>query len=142
MVDRLGAEGIGIGDREAEKLAGADEPGNLPPSIGQRLEQLGGAGDDVEEQAAGSPSSMKPCPAATSVTTAIAESRARSASGMALHTLRARTSQLAHRAVLPGAPIGGSTVAAMAGSCWVACMTLSIAGCCRIPDGRSCIDCQ
>ena len=49
VFDRLGAEGVGIGDREAEKLAGADEAGDLPPSVGQQLEQLGGAGGDVEE---------------------------------------------------------------------------------------------
>src|SRR4051794_22959750 len=47
--DRLGAEGVGIGHRDAEKLAGSDEPGDLPPPVGQQLEQFGGAGGDVEE---------------------------------------------------------------------------------------------
>src|SRR4051794_14521565 len=34
-------EGVGIGDREAQKLAGADETGDLPTSVGRTVKPVG-----------------------------------------------------------------------------------------------------
>ena len=47
--DRLGGEGVGFGDGEAEKMARAGEAGDLQPTVRQELVELGGAGGDVEE---------------------------------------------------------------------------------------------
>ncbi len=80
-------------------MPGADESGDLPPPVGEQLEQFGAAAVTLKKQLAGSPSAMKHSPGAASVTIAIVASRARSASPMALHTLSGRASQTAQWAI-------------------------------------------
>jgi hypothetical protein len=48
-LDRLGAERVGVGDRQPKEMPHRGKAGNLPPSVRQQLEQLGGAAGDVEE---------------------------------------------------------------------------------------------
>ena len=52
-LDRLGAERVGVGYREAEEMPDPGETGDLPPSVGQQLVKFGGAAGDVEERAGG-----------------------------------------------------------------------------------------
>src|SRR5215469_13201792 len=92
---RLAAQRIGVRDRDPEEMPGATKPVICRHPSGSNLNSLARPAMMLKKVSAGSPSSIKHCPAATSVTIAMEASLARSASPMALHTLTDLASRVA-----------------------------------------------